>query len=150
MTPDPLPDFRELSSEEAMALLVDSHFGRLAFSFRDRVDIEPISIVVQGGWVYGRTSSGAKLATLSHHRWVALEVDDVQGRFDWRSVVLHGALYLLDPVMDEDVHAQALEIIRSVDPLALTAEDATPNRVLLFRIHIDSLTGRAASSDAQP
>ena len=55
-----------------------AHVGRLAFTFHDRVDIEPISHVYSEGWVYARTSPGTKLTTVKHHPWVAFEVDEVQ------------------------------------------------------------------------
>lgn len=53
--------------------------GRLAFSFRDRVDIEPLHYVFRGGWLYGRPSPGSKLQTLRHNPWVAFEVDEIDG-----------------------------------------------------------------------
>ena len=36
------PVFYELPRGEALQLLANHHVGRLAFTFRDRVDIEPI------------------------------------------------------------------------------------------------------------
>jgi hypothetical protein len=49
--------------------------GRIAFSIHDRVDIEPLLYVFVHGWIYGRTQPGRKIEVLSHHRWVAVEVD---------------------------------------------------------------------------
>lgn len=98
------PVFRELGREESEQLLLRNHVGRIAFAFHDRVDIEPIHYVFHGGWIYGRTSPGTKLTTIAHNRWVAFEVDEVQGLFDWRSVVVKGAFYLtgMDASADQD------------------------------------------------
>ncbi len=96
------------------------------------------------GWIYGRTSPGEKMEILSHHKWVAFEVDEVEGPYDWRSVVVRGGLYVLEP--DEDAWSEALELIRAVVPGALGASDPTPFRTVLFRIAIQESTGREATS----
>lgn len=137
----------ELPREEAIALLARNHVGRLAFSFHDRVDIEPISYVYADGWLYARTSPGTKLTTVHHHPWVAFEVDEVRDRLHWRSVVARGTIYFLDPDRGEQERKEydsAVERLRSVDAHALTDEDATPARRILFRIHADDITGRQA------
>ena len=73
------PVFRALERRECEAVLARNRVGRLAFSFHDRVDIEPIHYVYADGVLYGRTAPGSKLTTIEHHRWVAFEVDDVEG-----------------------------------------------------------------------
>jgi len=143
------PEFFEPSRDEAIALLSRHRFGRLAYTFHDRVDIEPISYVYADGSVFGRTAEGTKLTTLRHHPWVAFEVDDVEGQFDWHSVVVHGTLYFLDNEGDERARAQyarALELLRSVDPRVLTPSDVTPARASIFRIYADDITSRAAKT----
>jgi nitroimidazol reductase NimA-like FMN-containing flavoprotein (pyridoxamine 5'-phosphate oxidase superfamily) len=144
------PNFRELSKGECLELLGRNQSGRVAYSFHDRVDIEPISYVYADGWIYGRTAPGSKLITIRHHHWVAFEVDEIEGRYDWRSVVVHGAMYVLDPNggdRDREAYATALEVVRSADDDALTATDPTPHRNELFRIYVDDLVGRAASTE---
>jgi hypothetical protein len=146
--PDRLPEFRELTGEECDALLAAHHVGRIAFSYRDHVDIEPIHYVYANGWIYGRTAPGTKVRALAHNRWVAFEVDEVNALFDWRSVVVKGALYLLEPNGDgpsQSAWQTALEALKHLIPEALTAEDPTPERALIFRIHADAITGRAAT-----
>jgi uncharacterized protein len=143
------PTFSELPPHDCVELLRRNHVGRLAFTFHDRVDIEPISYVFADQWLYGRTSPGTKLATVRHHPWVAFEVDEVEGRFDWRSVVLHGAMYLLAPDggdRERETYETAVELLRHVDADALTAGDPTPFRTTIFRIHADDMVGRIASS----
>jgi nitroimidazol reductase NimA-like FMN-containing flavoprotein (pyridoxamine 5'-phosphate oxidase superfamily) len=143
------PTFSDLSHHDSVELLRRNHVGRLAFTFHDRVDIEPISYAFADEWLYGRTSPGTKLATVRHHPWIAFEVDEVEGRFDWRSVVVHGAMYLLAPDggdREREAYAQAVELLRHIDADALTPGDATPFRTTIFRIHADDLVGRAATT----
>jgi hypothetical protein len=41
-------------------------------------------------------------------------------------------------------------VLRSVDADALSDADATPHRQELFRIHVDEIMGRAATSSSNP
>jgi uncharacterized protein len=140
------PRFRLLTQMECRALIARHHAGRLAFTFHDRVDIEPISYVFTDEWLYARTAPGTKLAKLAHNPWVALEVDEIAGPFDWQSVVAHGTAYFITPRADRAVYDEATKQLRTIDPRALTHDDLVPERTTLFRIHLDSLTGRAAST----
>lgn len=143
--------FRSLSRAECEALLERNHVGRAAYTFHDRVDIQPVTYVYGDGWLYGRTEPGEKIETLRHHRWIAFEVDEVRGPFDWESVVVHGAMYLPDAEgspADREAYALTLEAIRTIVPQALGEDDPTPWRHVLFRINVDDVTGRAASTGA--
>jgi hypothetical protein len=141
------PTFRDLTSEECEALLAVNHVGRLAFTFKDRVDIEPIHYVFENGWIYGRTAEGSKLTTIGHHPYVAFEVDEVRAIFDWRSVVAHGTVYVLqagDGEANAAEYARAVEVLRRFVPRTLKAGDPVPFRTVLFGIHVDELQGREA------
>lgn len=148
------PTFSWLNRAESEAILSRHHVGRIAYGFHDRIDIEPIHYVYEDGWVYGRTSPGAKLATLTHHRWVAFEVDEVDGPLDWRSVVVHGAVYLLStdgPSASEADTTHAVTLLRRFFPSTFTPDDPTPFRTVLFRLAAAEITGRrATTSKAAP
>ncbi len=148
MTPPKPATFRELTREECNALLKRNHVGRIAFSYHDHVDIEPIHYVYEDEWIYGRTSDGAKLRTLAHNRWLAFEADEVTALFDWQSVVVKGALYLLEPSNGHlsESYDHAVSILRTMNPNVLAANDPAPQRTAVFRIHADQVTGRAAST----
>ena len=111
------------------------------------MDIEPISYVFADGYLWGRTAPGTKLTTIQHHPWVAFEVDEVEGPFDWRSVVVRGTLYFLADEGGQragETYTRALELLRGLDAGALTPDDMTPDRVALFRIFADEINIRAA------
>src|SRR5208283_2213797 len=90
------PRIRDLSREECEAILARNNVGRIAYAHAARVDIEPINYVFADGWIYCRTSRGAKVAIIEHPPWVAFEVDEVDALFDWRSVVVRGGAHFLD------------------------------------------------------
>ena len=139
------PLFRDLTREESLALLGRHNVGRIAYSFHDRVDIQPIHYVVSGNFLYGRTSRGGKFMTLAHNPWCAFEVDEVRGLFDWDSVVVKGHLELLDPELASgDAYDEGLRLMSALVPGTFTDLDPTPHRLILFRVHLSELTGRSA------
>lgn len=138
---------RALTRDESDAILQRNVVGRIAFTFKDRVDIQPIHYVYEAGWIYGRTSEGAKLATLAHRRWLAFEVDEVRGILDWASVVVQGTFYRIeadDSSTGGTVSSHAVELLRALVPETLSADDPVPFRTVLFRIAVDTVTGRLA------
>jgi nitroimidazol reductase NimA-like FMN-containing flavoprotein (pyridoxamine 5'-phosphate oxidase superfamily) len=143
-----IASFRDLTPDEAEALLRAQHVGRLAYAWHDRVDIEPIHYVYDGDSIYVRTSNGAKLLTLRHSPWLAFEVDESEGLYAWRSVVAHGTAYPLrddGPPREREAFLRALEVVRRLEPAALTPDDPVPWRNVIVRIHLDAVRGRAAT-----
>lgn len=144
----PQPQFRELTEEEADALLRKHHVGRIAYAWRNQIEIEPIHYVYDGGAIYARTSPGAKLLVLRHSPWVAFEVDEADGLYDWRSVVVHGTLYVARPggtAADQQTFERAVAALRTLEPAALTDRDPVPGRQVVLHLRVDHLTGRAAT-----
>ena len=143
------PTFRELDLETCERILARNSVARVAFTFRGHVDIEPISYIYDAGWLYGRTSPGSKLRVIAHSPWVAVEVDEVEGHFDWRSVVAHGSFLTLDPDVpgaEGDAWARGAALLSEVVPDFGTPSDPAAFRTVLFRIHVDAVTGREATT----
>jgi hypothetical protein len=148
MSSSPVVSIRDLDTAECEALLGRHNVGRLAFSFKDRVDIQPIGYVYERAWLSCRTEPGTKLQTLNHSPWVAFEVDEAHGPYDWESVVIRGTVYLMPEGSDD--HAATVAAIQRVAPLAFTEADPTPFRNIVFRVYPREMTGRRASSSADP
>ena len=56
------PVFRDLNGTDVQELLARNHVGRIAYSFHDRVDIEPIHYVFAGGaFVVQRSNDATRL-----------------------------------------------------------------------------------------
>ena len=138
-------EFVTLDDADARSFLARHHVGRLAYTFHDRVDIEPINFTVDDDWILGRTSIGTKLSRLAHLPWCAFEVDEVWSPLAWTSVVVKGTFYLLDAESGSpDVYARAVKSARSLTPDAFTDDDPAPHRNVLFGIYINEVTGRSA------
>lgn len=147
----PRPTFRTLDRAEIDGLLARQHVARIAFAHRDRVDIEPIHVVCRDGWLYLRTQPGTKLATLRHNPWVALELDEIDGLFDWASVVVRGRLSLLEDGPHEEGrrrYATAVAALRELVPAAFTPADPTPGRTIVGALYLDDVEGRRAEPSA--
>ena len=143
------PTFRELDADEVNDLLARNHVGRIAFSFHDRVDIEPIHYVYADGAFYMRTEPGSKLTTLAHAPWVAFEVDEVEGPFDWRSAVARGTIYTLEDAgsrVARGTYDTAVRRLRELMPDALTPDDPVPERRVVLKLFPAEITGREATS----
>lgn len=143
------PIIRELERDACIELLARNQVGRMAFSFHDRIDIQPLHYVYDDGWLYGRTSVGSKLETLEHHQWVAFEVDEIRAVFDWTSVVVHGAFRPIDPFgtrREQKIADHAVALLRGIVADTLTANDPVPLRTILFRVSVDEVSGREAYS----
>lgn len=143
------PSFRVLGKAECEAMLARHHVGRLAYSFHDRVDIEPIGYVYARGALVFRTAPGFKLEALAHRPWVALEIDEVEGPFDWRSVVVYGTAYVLGAKgSDAEVRAYraAVGSLRRLVPGTFRKSDPVPFRSVVVKLYVDRVAGRAARS----
>ncbi|MDQ6828745.1 MAG: pyridoxamine 5'-phosphate oxidase family protein [Gemmatimonadota bacterium] len=141
------PRFRDLDPFEIEELLARNYVARLAYTLHDRVDIEPIHYVLGDGWLYVRTSPGTKVSTLAHHQWVALEVDEIDGLFSWRSVVVHGTVHRADLVgspEEQRSRDRAIRSLRRLIPETLAEDDPVPFRTVVMRISLGEVRGRAA------
>jgi uncharacterized protein len=147
------PSIRDLAPQECLAVLGRHTVARIAYAFERHVDIVPVHYVYDGGWLYGRTSDGGKLQAWRHSHWVAAEVDEVRGLFDWVSVVVHGTVHVLGPEGGDDSAAaweHAVALLRRLVPQTGTVYDPVPHRTVLFRIHVDEMTGRECQPGPPP
>jgi nitroimidazol reductase NimA-like FMN-containing flavoprotein (pyridoxamine 5'-phosphate oxidase superfamily) len=147
----PAPVFEELDYRQCNTIMDRNRVGRIAYAFQNQVDIAPVHYVRRGTWLYGRTSSGSKLTTLSHAPWVAFEVDEMEALFEWRSVIVHGAFYRLQPggtAYDVEAWDTGVEALRELIPDTFTRGDPVPFRTEMFRISIDRMSGRSSHTAA--
>jgi len=144
------PEFREMSRNEIDALLDRNRVGRVAYARPDgQIEIRQIHYVRDGDWIFGRTSWSDKVESMTRYWWAAFAVDEIDGRFDWRSVVVHGGLYPLLPEggpSDVERYRRAVDALRRIIPETMTPEDPVPFRGLIVGIAVQELHGRAASS----
>jgi len=145
MTTTSAPTIRALTREECERILHRNQVGRLAYARSNRLDIQPVNYVYADGWLHGRTSPGSKLDTIGRNWWpVALEVDEVETLFRWRSVVVHGGFYSapIEAARNDPQWRATLQAVRSLVPGSGGPGDPVPGRNVLFRIAAQEVTGR--------
>ena len=147
------PQFRVLSRPECEAVLTRNSVGRIAFVHGNRPDIIPIHYAFAGTALCVRTAPGTRLDETSKNfsgSWpVAFEVDEIEGLFHWRSVVVHGNLHAAaegDAEWQRNVRAweEAMQSFRTLMPEAFTEGDPTGFRDILLRIDVAEISGREA------
>lgn len=144
-----LPAFSILTPVQCADLLARNHVGRLAFRSERGVDVEPIGYVARENWLYMRSARGTKLEAIARLPYVAFEVDEVEGPYDWRSVVAHGTIYVFSAKGSPEQQRQfraAVDALRTVIPNTLTPTDSVPERQTVYGLHVDRLEGRKAES----
>lgn len=148
MSSKPTPLIRTLNRAECDAVLARNHVGRIAYARGNRIDIQPIHYVFREAWIYGRTRHGALLESTGGTWWpVAFEVDEAEGLFRWRSVVVHGGFYVIPPEGapgELEEWDRAVELLRTLIPETFTADDPLAFRQVLFRIAVQDVSGREA------
>jgi len=135
-----------ISEAACEELLARKHIGRLAFSFQDHVDVQPLTYVFRDRWIFGRTSDGAKLAALRHNRWVAFQVDEIRDDWNCDSVVVRGGIHLIGEgggAEDRRLREKAIEALKDAIPGALEDPDAAPHRTVIFGIAPHEVAGRS-------
>jgi len=90
--------YGELTAAEIDALLRRHRYGRVGFTLDDETYVIPINYGYDGACLFGQAPTGSKgqmpggtkIAGMRQHPHVAFEVDEIQDRAHWRSVLLHG------------------------------------------------------------
>jgi nitroimidazol reductase NimA-like FMN-containing flavoprotein (pyridoxamine 5'-phosphate oxidase superfamily) len=143
------PEFSNMTSADCVRVLKRNRVGRLAYRNVHSVDIQPVSYVAAGKWLFVRSAYGSKLEAIDHHPFVAFEVDEIDGPFDWRSVVVHGTIYLLPmngAPIEQREFKRAVAALKRAMPGAFTADDPVPERQTVYGLHIDRVDGRLGQS----
>lgn len=141
--------FRPLDRAGADAILARNRVGRIAYTRRGRLDVEPVLYAWADGWLWARTTYGcgwAAIAGESHGTPITFEVDEVDAGFRWRSVVVRGTLHPVEHPADGGdpaVWVHAMELIRELDP----AIAAPALRSSLVRIAVEAVAAREGAGE---
>ena len=141
----------ELSTGQIEDLLRDEVIARLGCLSDGRVYVVPVTYVYDGTYVWGHAMDGAKLAAMRADPRVCVEVEHVDDLSNWRSVIAWGTF---EECGDEDWIAGMSLLVDRIMPLLTLAphqsppDPAGPNRGTVYRIRLETKTGRFEKVDA--
>ena len=143
------PRIRGLSTLQSEFVLSRNHIGQLSFIVRGQPELLPLHYVYADGAIISRTTYGPKCAAWAERPHVAFGVEEIDGLFDWRSVIVRGRIRILSRHGTREERAdywRAIVIARTLIPETLTERDPTPERRIVFEISPEQITGREAST----
>jgi uncharacterized protein len=142
----------ELTPGECRRVLSLATVARLACSHADQPYIVPISFAFdpESNSLFGFSTMGKKVEWMRENPKVCLEVEDITDRFHWQTVVILGRY---EEISDSPEHAvqrqHMLDLLGARAewwfPGAARFERSQPQAVVIYRIHITSMTGRRAA-----
>lgn len=143
----------ELTPAECGAALERAHMGRLACARADQPYIVPISLYADltEKCLYSFSTLGQKIDWMRGNPKVCVEVDEIVDPFHWTSVVVFGRYEeVLDSPPESHARRRAHDLLQAhrewwlpaAGKLASGVEHHVP---VVYRIHIDRMTGRRAA-----
>ena len=146
---------KEMTEPECHAMLAGTNVARLACARANQPYIVPIQFGFEGGYLYSFSTDGQKIDWMRQNSLVCLEIDEVTTQMQWASVVVLGYYEELPPTLQHADLRRVAERLFQKRPMwwepgsveLASHEQRTP---IVFRIRIDSVTGRRATPDAHP
>jgi uncharacterized protein len=137
---------QDMTADEMKALLNTKEFGHLGCSRNGRPYVVPMHYVYFDESIYFLTTEGQKTDYISANDEVCFQVENVNGRDDWQSVMVIGHA---EQITKSDEKERAMQIIGSRNPkltpaLNLTEIDSwtRKNRIVIYRIKTKIMDGR--------
>jgi nitroimidazol reductase NimA-like FMN-containing flavoprotein (pyridoxamine 5'-phosphate oxidase superfamily) len=144
----------ELTPTECREILSRTNLAKLACSRADQPYVVPISFSYdsESNCILSFSAIGKKVDWMRENPKVCVEVEDVADRFHWTTIVIFGRYDEIDNSAEhKDIRQRALELFerRAEWWLPGTAKSGPHEHhaVVVYRIHVDSMTGRRAARD---
>ena len=144
----------ELTAAQCREVLSRTHLARLACSRADQPYVVPVSFSYEAdsNRLFSFSAVGKKIHWMRENPKVYLEIEDVEDQFHWTTVVLFGRYEEIDDSPEyRDVRHRALHLFQQRHewwlPGAATVGDREHHAIVVYQIHIDSITGRRAMRD---
>jgi nitroimidazol reductase NimA-like FMN-containing flavoprotein (pyridoxamine 5'-phosphate oxidase superfamily) len=144
----------ELTAAECRQILSRVTLARIACARGGQPYIVPISFAfdAESDCLFGFSSIGRKVEWMRENPSVCVEVEDVEDRFHWTTLVIFG-LYeeISDSPADQAIRQRALDLFEQRTewwlPGAARVGPREHPAVVMYRIQITSMTGRRAARD---
>jgi uncharacterized protein len=134
-----------LSTEEIQEVLTRGRVGHLACSLGDQPYIVPINYAHDGDCLYSFSSPGRKIDVMRSQPRVCIQVGEICGPSDWRSVVVDG---LFEEVTDERERLAAIHLMTGNGTVVPRGLGSLSTQAIVYRIRPLEVGGRFERRDA--
>ena len=147
---------KEVPDAECRELLAKASIGRLGCSLDDQPYVVPICMAYEPEYIYFFSTLGKKIEWMRTNPRVCVQIDEINGRSAWVSVLANGRYQELEEprFTDERNHARKLLEKQHHWWLNALAERRTqlPDHAIapiFFRMQIDSISGLRGVSEGE-
>ena len=132
-----------LSNEAARRLFDVARVARLGCIVNGEPYVIPINCLLDGEYLYSHSLPGLKITGLRENHRACVQVDEIESDLCWRSAIAFGQY---EEITKPNERAEVLTKLLRKFPLLTPVEseiaiDGAAAEVIVFRIHIERLTG---------
>ena len=144
-----------MTIEECWAMLARNNIARLACARDNQPYIVPLRVDLDGRFLYGYTTLGRKIEWMRTNPLVCLECEELTTDRVWASLIVFGRYEELPNLPENESARRVAERLFQKRPMwwePATAPLAGHERrpPIVFRIQVDSLTGRRTIHEPRP
>jgi uncharacterized protein len=143
---------QKLTQTECDAILARTHVGHLACARHDQPYVVPVhfSYDAPERCLYSFSAVGQKIAWMRANPKVCFEVEDITDKDHWTTVIVTGRYVEISQRPEEaDVRQRARQLFQQRPEWWFPGAAKTTTRehpdVVIYRIYVDSITGRRAA-----
>lgn len=138
---------QEMTTQECWGMLARNNIARLACARDNQPYIVPLRVDLDGEFLYGYATLGRKIEWMRTNPLVCLECEELTSDRQWASLIAFGHYEELPHTPENKGARQVAERLFQRHPMwwepatvPLGGRERRPP--IVFRIHVDSLTGR--------
>jgi nitroimidazol reductase NimA-like FMN-containing flavoprotein (pyridoxamine 5'-phosphate oxidase superfamily) len=144
---------KQLKKEECRKILRRKQLGRIACSYDNQPYIVPINFVYDGEKnLYASSLVGQKIKWMRENPLVCIEVDEINGQNDWKTIIIFGKFEELPDTPEFEDHRVFARELLSKFPVEKQISDgfginqkSSENKTVFYRIGIKKITGHKKS-----
>jgi hypothetical protein len=145
----------EMTPDECRNALLKANVGRLGCARENQPYIVPVYFGLDESYIYGFSTLGQTIEWMRSNPLVCLEVDEIVSSNEWVSIIVFGRYEELPDQPEFEnarirAHASLQKRAMWWEPAYISQEHREQSHSLvpiLYRIHIDKITGHRATSD---
>jgi uncharacterized protein len=132
-----------LHEEEARHIFQSVRVMRLGCVVNDEPYVVPINGLLEDEFIYSHSLPGLKITALRANPSACVQADEIESDLHWRSAIAFGTF---EEIKNEEVRGRILGKLLRRFPMLTPVEsaiaiDGTSPQIIVYRIHIERLTG---------